>query len=155
MTLRNLLVVAITSVLLGCALELSGLSIELGYKLIGVLFTALALTVLFAGWRGTRMGHSASARFGIGFCVLLVALGWGMQWLNTSPRKHFYLLARETRPGESIETVEARFRGYRCWSSEAGYISFSTTPNLDINDVVVVSYDTNSRRVIRAEFSPD
>jgi len=155
MSVRKLLVAGITSVLLGCGLELTGLSIEFGYKLLGILFTALALTVLFGGWRGSRMGHSTSARLGTSFCILLLAMAWGMPLLDTSPRKHFYLLAHETTPGESIDIVQAQFRGYRSWSSAPGHITFSTTPALEINDVVVILYDPDSKRVIRTEFSPD
>jgi hypothetical protein len=156
MTVRKLLVVGITSILFAWALEFSGLSIyfEFRYKFFQFLFTTLALTVLFGGWRGARMGYPASARLGIGFCILLLAMAWGMPLLDTSPRKHFYLLAHETTPGESMDIVQARFRGYRSWSGD-GYVTFSTTPPLETNDVAIISYDPSSKRVIRAEFSPD
>ena len=134
---------------LGLFLERTGLFLYTGYIVVGLTGTLIAFRFLLWAVRFLKSGRLARL---ISVSVILGA--WSVGFVDSSPRKHFYLAARSIKRGEPIDTVRRRMAQYESWQGQQDYESFAfNAPGT--SDVLIVHYDGKTDKVIDLKMSLD
>jgi hypothetical protein len=138
----------------GFLLERKGVFLYLGYTQVGV-GSILAIGFLIRGILSIKSQGRAAFYFGLAISFILALSAWGVGSLDSSPRKHFYLLATRIQSGESMDTVRKRMAQYESWQKQEGYESFGFVSGPGTSDVVIVHYDGHTGKVLDADLSLD
>lgn len=137
-----------------CWLEFGGFLLVFHYELVKIGCALLAMGLLSLALLLAAENHSLKAGLvPLSCCLLMLAFGFSVSHWPGSSRKHFYILAHEIQPGDSLESVKAELSAYESWTGYIPerndyYVSFRFTPSLGTTDSVSVSYNPNTLRVV-------
>ena len=138
----------------GLFLERAGLFLYTGYIVVGAVGTVIALRFLLWGMRFLRPRRSALFYSAALISLSLMLGAWSLSFLDSSPRKHFYLAATRIKRGDSIETVRKQMAQYDSWQAQKDHQSFAFyAPGT--SDVLIVHYDVKTGKVIDLSLSLD
>jgi hypothetical protein len=139
----------------GLFLERGGLFLYTGYTVVEVAGTIIALRFLLWGIRFLRSRRSALF-YSVALISLSLMLGaWSLSFLDSSPRKHFYLAATRIKRGDAIDTVRKRMAHYDSWQPQNDYESFGFYEPPGTSDVLIVHYDVKTGKVVDLKLSLD
>jgi hypothetical protein len=138
----------------GLFLERAGLFLYTGYIVVGVAGTIIGFRFLLWAGRFLKSGRLALFYSAALISVSLILGAWGVGFVDSSPRKHFYLAARSIKRGESIDTVRRRMAQYESWQGQQDYESFAFHAR-GTSDVLIVHYDGKTGKVSDLELSLD
>jgi hypothetical protein len=139
---------------LGVFLERAGLFLYTGYVVVGVAGTTIGLRLFVWGMR-----FLTSRRLTLFYSTALISLSmifgaWSLSFLDSGPRKHFYLAATRVKRGDSLDAVRRKMAQYDSWQGQKDYESFAFyAPGT--SDVLRVHYDVNTGKVIDFKLSLD
>lgn len=149
-----IIVVGIAVAGIGYAFELADVFLYTGYAVVrlAALAVALALAVMgFVGGRGERLAGTC----GIAVGLTLMAAAYRLESSLITPRKAFWAEARRVRPGMTVTDVAGRFQGCRSFSVKPGHVSYGFASDERTQDVVIVTFDPGTLKVIDAQLSLD
>ena len=139
---------------LGLFLERAGLFLYTGYIVVGLTGTIIAFRFLLWAVRFLKSGRLALFYSAALISVSVILGAWSVGFVDSSPRKHFYLAARSIKRGEPIDTVWRRMAQYESWQGQQDYESFAfNAPGT--SDVLIVHYDGKTGKVIDLKMSLD
>jgi hypothetical protein len=138
----------------GLFLERAGLFLYTGYTVVGVVGTIIALRFLLWGMRFLKSRRSALFCSAALISLSLMLGAWSLIFLDSSPRKHFYLAATRIKRGDSIDTVREKMAQYESWQAQKDYESFGFNA-AGTSDVFIVHYDVKTEKVIDLKLSLD
>ena len=162
--MRHLVVLIIGFVILVAlySMEAAGYFIVASYTFLKVLCALLALLFFPLGtflWKKNPTFKSSMSTVFV--CLLLLMFGFSMEFLPTSPRKRFYVLAHRIKHGDSVEQALATLKEYDTSSgyysqTNSYYVYSSFTPQLGTTDRVGFGYDPNTRKIVEGpNYNPD
>ena len=140
---------------IGLFLERAGVFLYLGYMVVGLTGTILALLFLFWGMRFLKSRRWARFYLAILISLSLTLAGWTLGNFDSSPRKHFYLAATQIKPEDSMDSVRKKMAQYESWQGQQDHESFRFSSGPGTSDVVIVHYDVKTGKVIDVNLSLD
>ena len=144
-----------------CGVEFSELFFP-GYIFIKVLCVYLALLFFPLGTFLNKKNPTVrSSMSTVIVCLLLLIFGFTIEFIPTSPRKRFYVLANRIKVGDPVEKALTTLKDYdtstRYYQPEDSYYVYSQfVPELGTTDRVLFDYDLKTRKITKGpDYSPD
>jgi hypothetical protein len=141
-----------------CSLELffTDFFIALDYRLVTTICVLLSISFFFVA----RKSSKTNSRISIGVAIALLVLGFTIGHIPTTPRKKFYVLAKEIRVGESLDSAKLKLRAYESWTTDDAQknlhsVGFRYIAGPGTADTVVVRFDPKTLRVTDVSYSSD
>jgi hypothetical protein len=141
--------------ILGVFLERSCFFLYSGYAFVRVAGVAVAMVFVYWAIRLYRSADYGPSIVTLAIAGIIVVAGFVAKNLDSSPRKHFYILADAIKSGDSFEAVARKMSQYESSSTGDGVVSFLFASHPGTADVVIVRYDSKTKKVLGSEISLD